>query len=148
MVNCPKCKTKNTTPKKSWIMASSKKGAPEIHVGIFECQECGAKFRAKVESKSKVSTAENVNPPDFASLIGKLNEIKLGLNNNLSKLRENLQVIESQRSGINLRFEELDAESRADDLEDEVNDLKDELRSLKDLLGYKDDEEDSTQPSG
>lgn len=142
MVNCPKCKTK-TTPKKSWIMASSKKGSPEIHVGIFECKKCGAKFRAKVDSETENSKTENVNSPDFASLITRLNEVKLGLDNNLHKLRESLQVIASHRSGINLRFEELDAENRADDLEDEVNDLKDELRSLKDLLGYKDDEDNN-----
>ncbi len=139
MVNCPECGTESTVIK-SWTMASSKKGlkrsTSEIQIGIFQCPKCQFKFRAKVDSQAKPADS-----PDYLSLIEKLTEIKSGLNSNLNKLRENLKIIESERSGMILEFQELeDAEDKANDLELEVNELKDQLKSLKDLLGFKDDQ--------
>ncbi len=142
-INCPKCGTQATAIK-CWNMASTKEGAKgpssEIRIGIFECAKCKHKFRTKVNSEMDSQT-KNSDTEDLSSLIEKLVKIKLELNNNLSKLRENLKAIESERSGITFELEELeDAEDRANDLEDEVNELRDELKSLKNLLGFKDDQ--------
>ena len=91
MVNCPKCGTQATATK-CWNLASLKKDGgqtvSEIRIGLFECEKCKHKFRAKVNSEEK-----KLESTDFSSLIEQLNKIKLELTNNLSKLKENIKKI-------------------------------------------------------
>jgi hypothetical protein len=139
LVNCPNCGTKQATAVKNWTITPIKRAAaiitPEIHVGTYECPKCKVTFK----SAMPVETVhfEKQQEQTVTVLIGKLTEIRLGLIQNLNNLRRNLEVLESERSGVLFEIGEFkrDAESKAVGLESEVNDLREDIRCLRDLLG-------------
>jgi chromosome segregation ATPase len=105
---------------------------PEFRVGIFECPKCRSKFRSRVSLEAKPAETASVR-----SLVEKIMEIREGLIQTLTVLRDRLKTLETERSSLLLEIEKLKeaAESRADALEVEVHELREELRSLKELLG-------------
>jgi hypothetical protein len=139
LVNCPNCGTKQTSAVKNWTIMPIKRAVaiitPEIHVGTYECPKCKVTFK----SAMPVETVhfEKQQEQTVTVLIGKLTQIRLGLIQNLNNLRRNLEVLESERSGVLFEIGEFkrDAESKAVGLESEVNDLREDIRCLRDLLG-------------
>ena len=84
-------------------------------------------------TKSDKKTSE---APKIKELIGKLEEIQLGLKLNLADLQQKLETLDSEPEFlISLENAKKDAESRASDLEAEVKQLREELKAVKDLLG-------------
>jgi predicted RNase H-like nuclease (RuvC/YqgF family) len=77
--------------------------------------------------------------PTVSILIERLNEIRSGFKQNLDKLRRNLEMLESERSGVLFEIEAVkkDAESKAVGLETEISQLREDITSLKELLGLK-----------
>jgi predicted nucleic acid-binding Zn-ribbon protein len=136
LVECPNCGTEVTSAVKCWTVSPKKKTAagavPEFRVGIFECPKCRSKFRSRVSLEAKPAETASVR-----SLIEKIKEIREGLIQTLTVLRDRLKTLETERSSLLLEIEKLKeaAESRADALEVEVHELREELRSLKELLG-------------
>ncbi|MFA5366095.1 MAG: hypothetical protein WC325_13010 [Candidatus Bathyarchaeia archaeon] len=72
-------------------------------------------------------------------MIERLNEIRSGFKQNLDKLRRNLEMLESERSGVLFEIEAVkkDAESKAVGLETEISQLREDITSLKEILGLK-----------
>jgi hypothetical protein len=139
LVNCPNCGTKQATAVKNWTITPIKRAAaiitPEIHVGTYECPKCKVTFKSAMPVETV--QVEKQQEQTVTVLIGKLTEIRLGLIQNLNNLRRNLEVLESERSGVLFEIGEFkrDAESKAVGLESEVNDLREDIRCLRDLLG-------------
>ena len=68
--------------------------------------------------------------------VAKLQEIQLGLKQNLTWLHEKLATLDSGSTvQFNLTNIQRDAEMRASGLETEVKALREELRSIRELLG-------------
>jgi vacuolar-type H+-ATPase subunit I/STV1 len=134
-MKCPNCGTEVATAVKSWTVSPGKQRAtgdvPEFRVGIFECPKCKSKFRSRVDFRAKpVET-------NVKNLVEKIKEIRGGLMQTLTVLREKMKTLETERASLLVEIEKLKkvAESRANDLEIEVNQLREELKSLKELLG-------------
>ena len=136
MVECPNCGTEVATAVKSWTVSPGKQRAtgdvPEFRVGIFECPKCKSKFRSRVDRRTNSVETTNVR-----NLVEKIKEIREGLMQTLTVLREKMKTLETERASLLVEIEKLKkvAESRANDLEIEVNQLREELKSLKELLG-------------
>jgi predicted nucleic acid-binding Zn-ribbon protein len=136
LVECPNCGTEVATAVKSWTVSPGKQRAtgdvPEFRVGIFECPKCKSKFRSRVDCRTNSVETTNVR-----NLVEKIKEIREGLMQTLTVLREKVKTLETERSSLLVEIEKLKkvAESRANDLEIEVNQLREELKSLKELLG-------------
>src|SRR3972149_1466344 len=136
LVECPNCGTEVAAAVKCWTVSPRKQTAagnvPEFRVGIFECPKCKSKFRSRVGLEAKPVEIANVR-----SLIEKIKEIREGLVQTLTVLREKMKTLETERSSLLVEIEKLKkvAESRANDLEIEVNQLREELKSLRELLG-------------
>ena len=136
LVECPKCGTEVAAAVKCWTVSPRKQTeagyVPEFRVGIFECPKCKSKFRSRVDLEPKPLEIANVR-----SLVEKIKEIREGLVQTLTVLRDRLKTLETDRSSLLLEIEKLKgaAESRADALEVEVSQLRAELKSLKELLG-------------
>jgi hypothetical protein len=136
LVECPKCGTEVAAAVKCWTVSPRKQteagDVPEFRVGIFECPKCKSKFRSRVGLEPKPLEIANVR-----SLVEKIKEIREGLVQTLTVLRDRLKTLETDRSSLLLEIEKLKeaAESRADALEVEVSQLRAELKSLKELLG-------------
>ncbi len=140
MVNCPNCGTTQTTVKNNWTIQPKRADAivtPEIYVGVYECPKCKASFKSAMPAQTAVP-AQSVEPT-VSVLIGRLNEIRSGFRQNLDNLRRNLEVLESERSGVLFEIESVkkDAESKAVGLEVEISQLREDITSLKELLGLK-----------
>jgi len=135
-MKCPNCGTEVATAVKSWTVSPGKQRAtgdvPEFRVGIFECPKCKSKFRSRVDRRTNSVETTNVR-----NLVEKIKEIRGGLMQTLTVLREKMKTLETERSSLLVEIEKLKkvAESRANDLEIEVNQLREELKSLKELLG-------------
>jgi vacuolar-type H+-ATPase subunit I/STV1 len=136
LVECPNCGTEVAAAVKCWTVSPRKQteagDVPEFRVGIFECPKCKSKFRSRVGLEPKPLEIANVR-----SLVEKIKEIREGLVQTLTVLRDRLKTLETDRSSLLLEIEKLKeaAESRADALEVEVSQLRAELKSLKELLG-------------
>jgi len=80
---------------------------------------------------------ETEKAPSFKEMVGRIKGIKEGLTRNLAKLREKIQMLETERDRLMTEIEDLRkaAESRANELENEVNMLREVVNSYKDLLG-------------
>ncbi|MCJ7560264.1 hypothetical protein MUO79_06560 [Candidatus Bathyarchaeota archaeon] len=134
-MKCPNCGTEVATAVKSWTVSPGKQRAtgdvPEFRVGIFECPKCKSKFRSRVDFRAKPAET------NVKNLVEKIKEIREGLMQTLTVLREKMKTLETERSSLLVEIEKLRkvAESRANDLEIEVNQLREELKSLKELLG-------------
>jgi len=135
LVACPNCGTEVAIAIKCWTVAPAKHRVtgdiPEFRVGIFKCPKCKSKFRSKVDAATEpVKT-------NIKDLVVKIKEIRKGLTQTLSTLREKMKMLETERSSLLVEIEKLKkvAESRANALETEVNRLREELKSLRELLG-------------
>jgi septal ring factor EnvC (AmiA/AmiB activator) len=140
LVKCPKCGAEVTTPVKTWpfsVRKNSKGEESKIVMGIFECPDCKARFRAalvetKIEEKASIK-----------NIVERIRGIQGELMQTLKNLREKIKTLETERSNLMIEIEKLKkvAESRASALESEVSMLREEVKSLRDLLGYKEETE-------
>ena len=137
MVKCPKCGAQVATPVKTWTLPSrkpAKKGEEsKLAMGIFECPNCKARFRAAVEVETKIEEAVSIK-----NMVERIRGIKGELMQTLKNLREKIKTLETERSNLMIEIEKLRkvAESRVNALESEVTMLREEVKSLRDLLGY------------
>lgn len=133
MAKCPKCETEVSVPFKTWSISrktSKLGGTTEIVFGMFECPECGNKFRSggKREEKKELS---------IKGVAEKIKGIEGELVNTLKNLREKLKTLETERANLLLEIDGLKkmAEAKASALESEIGMLREEVQSLKQLLG-------------
>ncbi|NIO36188.1 hypothetical protein GTO27_00630 [Candidatus Bathyarchaeota archaeon] len=137
MVECPKCGAEVVNPIKTWSIPSRKtleKGEePKVVMGIFECQDCDARFRAAVTRETKVDETVSIK-----NMVERIKGIKGELMQTLKNLREKVKTLETERANLMIEIEKLKkmAESKVSALEGEVNMLREEVKSLRDLLGY------------
>ena len=84
--------------------------------------------------------------PTIQELINKLEEIQLGLRQNLSNLHQKVELIDSKSDPQN-SFESLkeNAQTRASDLELEVKQLREDIKSIRELLGLNLDRNNSSK---
>jgi chromosome segregation ATPase len=134
LVKCPKCGGEVATPVKTWTISLRKpgEGAPKL-MGIFECPSCKARFRAAVESETRVEETVSIK-----NMVERIKVIKGELMQTLKNLREKIKTLETERANLMVEIEKLKkaAESRVSALESEVNMLREEVKSLRELLGY------------
>ena len=141
MVNCPKCGIDVSTPVKTWPMPTRKplkKGESKIAMGIFECPNCKARFRAALEVETKLEETASIK-----NMVERIRSIKGELMQTLKNLREKIKTLETERANLMIEIDNLKkvAESKASALESEVNMLREEVKSLRDLLGYTEEPE-------
>lgn len=133
MVKCPKCGAEVESPLKKWSIPR-KAGKEKTVMGLFECSNCGAKFRSSIgEEGMEVSIKE---------MVEKIKGIKGELMQTLRNLREKIKSLEAERANLLMEIEELKkmAESRVSALESEISMLREEIKSLRELLGYEEEE--------
>lgn len=132
MAKCAECGAEVEAPFKTWSVSrkTGKSGATETVFGMFECQECGNRFRAGVKGEKKKELT-------IKGAAEKIRGIEGGLVNTLKNLREKLKTLETTRANLLLEIDELKkmAEAKANALESEIGMLKEEVSSLKQLLG-------------
>jgi septal ring factor EnvC (AmiA/AmiB activator) len=137
LVKCPKCGVEVVTPVKTWTIPSRKPAKKskesELVMGIFECPNCKAKFRAAVEVETRIEETVSIK-----NTVERIRGIRGELMQTLKNLREKIKTLETERSNLIIEIENLRkvAESRASALESEVTMLREEVKSLRDLLGY------------
>jgi len=141
LVKCPKCDSLVDTPLKTWFLPSRKparKGEEsKISIGIFECPNCKARFRAALEAATKIEETVNIK-----NMVERIKGIQGELMQTLKNLREKIKTLETERANLMIEIEKLRkvAESRVIALESEVSMLREEVKSLRDLLGYAEEE--------
>ncbi len=130
MTKCPKCATEVGAPFKTWSVSrkASPSSAPKTVMGLFDCPECGHRFRAGVKHENELS---------IKGVAEKIKGIEGELVNTLKNLREKLKTLETERASLISEIDELKkmAESKADALESEIGMLREEVKSMKQLLG-------------
>jgi septal ring factor EnvC (AmiA/AmiB activator) len=137
LVKCPKCGVDVSTPVKTWPIPTrkpSKKGEEsKIAVGIFECPNCNARFRAALEVETKIEETASIK-----NMVERIKGIKGELMQTLKNLRERIKTLETERANLMIEIDQLKkvAESKVNALESEVTMLREEVKSLRDLLGY------------
>ncbi|MEM3458430.1 MAG: hypothetical protein QXN36_02225 [Candidatus Bathyarchaeia archaeon] len=142
MVNCPKCGSEVATPIKTWpisIRKPLKKGEEtKMAMGIFECPNCKARFRAAVEFETKVEETVSIK-----NIVERIKGIRGELMQTLKNLREKIKTLETERANLMIEIEKLRkvAESKVTALESEVSMLREEVKSLRELLGYSENPE-------
>jgi chromosome segregation ATPase len=136
LVKCPKCGGEEATTVKVWTVSprkpEEKEGAPKL-MGIFECLNCKARFRAAVKPETRVEETVSIK-----NMVEKIKVIKGELMQTLKNLREKIKTLETERANLIAEIEKLKkaAESKVNALESEVNMLREEVKSLRELLGY------------
>jgi len=129
LVKCPKCGGEVVNPFKTWSVVSklSKTAErPNFTVGLYECPNCGAKFRATIgEDRASIK-----------GMIERIRGIEGELMQVLKNLREKIKALESERASLLAEIEELkkEAEAKASALESEIILLRQEVKALKELL--------------
>lgn len=142
MVECPKCGTEVITPVKTWSIPSrraARRGEEsKLVMGIFECPNCQARFRAAVTAETKADETVSVK-----NMVKRIKGIKGELMQTLKNLRGKIKTLETERANLMIEIEKLKkmAESKVSALEGEVNMLREEVTSLRDLLGYTEESE-------
>jgi len=142
LVKCPKCGVEVATPVKTWPIPTRKplkKGEePKIAVGIFQCPNCNARFRAALEVETKIEETTSIK-----NMVERIRGIKGELMQTLKNLREKMKTLETERANLMIEIDKLKkvAESRVNALESEVNMLREEVKSLRGLLGYTEEKE-------
>jgi ribosomal protein L34E len=142
LVKCPKCGAEVITPLKAWPFSVRKPSTtdekPKVVMGIFECPDCKARFRAALEAEAKIEETASIK-----NMVERIRGIRGEFVQTLKSLREKIKTLETERSNLMIEIEKLKkvAESRASALESEVNMLREEVKSLRDLLGYKEETE-------
>jgi archaellum component FlaC len=102
-------------------------------VGIYECSNCKARFRAAVEPKAKAEGTASIK-----SMVERIKDIKGELMLTLKNLREKIQTLETERANLMIEIDKLRkvAESRVNALDSEVHTLREQVEDLRNLLGY------------
>jgi len=142
LVKCPKCGVEVATPVKTWPIPSRKppkKGEEsKLVMGIFECPNCKARFRAALEAEVKIEETVSIK-----NMVERIKGIKVEFMQTLKNLRQKIKTLESERANLMIEIEKLRkvAESKVGALESEVNMLREEVKSLRDLLGYAEEAE-------
>jgi septal ring factor EnvC (AmiA/AmiB activator) len=137
LVKCPKCGGEVTSPVKTWPIPARKplkKGEEsKIAMGMFECPNCKARFRAALEVETKIEETASIK-----NMVERIKGIKGELMQTLKNLREKIKTLETERANLMIEIDKLKkvAESKVDALESEVTMLREEVKSLRDLLGY------------
>jgi len=110
----------------------------KIVMGIFECPDCKARFRAALEVETKMEETASIK-----NMVERIRGIKGELMQTLKNLREKIKTLETERANLMIEIDNLKkvAESRANALESEVTMLREEVKSLRDLLGYTEEAE-------
>ena len=137
MVKCPKCETEAFTPVKTWTLPSRKLGEQALlTVGIYECSNCKARFRAEVEPRAKFEDTASIK-----SMVERIRDIKGELMLTLKNLREKIETLETERANLMIEIDKLRkvAESRVNALDSEVHTLREQVEDLRNLLGYSDE---------
>jgi len=140
LVECPKCGVEVAAPVKSWSIRSRKQVEgmeSELVMGIFECANCKARFRAAIKAEAGIEETVSIK-----NIVERIKGIKGELKQTLKNLREKIKTLETERANLMIEIEKLKkmAESRVSALEGEVNMLREEVESLRDLLGYTEEE--------
>ncbi|UCE95374.1 MAG: hypothetical protein JSV51_06500 [Candidatus Bathyarchaeota archaeon] len=130
MTNCPNCQTTVGTPFKTWSVSrktSKHDGVSETFFGMFDCLECGHRFRAGIKG----------NETGIKGVAEKIKGIEGEFVNTLKNLREKLKTLTTERANLIIEIDELKklAEDKANALESEIGMLREEVQSLKQLLG-------------
>ena len=127
-----------STPVKTWpflVRKPLKTGVEgtKIAMGIFECPNCKARFRATLEEETKIEETASIK-----NMVERIKGIRGELMQTLKNLREKINTLETERANLMIEIEKLRkvAESKVDALESEVTMLREEAKSLRDLLGY------------
>ncbi len=134
MAECPDCGTMVGVPFKSWSVSRKNQSAPsgktKTQFGIFDCPDCGNRFRAGLKESSK-------NELSIKGAVEKIKGIEGAFVSTLKTLREKLKTLETERASLLLEIDGLKkmAEDKANALESEVGMLREEVQSLKQLLG-------------
>jgi len=142
LVKCPKCGAEVATPVKTWSIPSRKpvrKGEEsKITMGIYECSNCKARFRAALNVETRMEETVSIK-----NMVERIKGIKGELMQTLKNLREKIKTLETERANLMIEIEKLKkvAESRVNALESEVSMLREEVKSLRDLLGYAEEAE-------
>jgi len=142
LVKCPKCGVEVANPVKTWPIPSrkpAKKGEePKLAMGIFECPDCKARFRAALEVETGIEETISIK-----NMVERIKGIRGELMQTLRTLRERIKTLETERSNLIIEIEKLRkvAESKVSALESEVSMLREEVKSLRDLLGYTEETE-------
>jgi len=137
LVNCPKCGSVVTAPVKTWAFATKrptrKDEESKLYIGMFECPNCKARFRAALEGEARTEETASIK-----NMVERIEGIRGRLVQTLKTLREKIKTLETERSNLMIEIEKLKkvAESRVSALESEVVMLREEVKSLRDLLGY------------
>ncbi len=132
LVKCPKCGFEVESPLKTWAI-SKRAGEGKVVMGLFECPNCKARFRASVEEKKEEVSIKN--------MVERIKNVKGELMQTLRNLREKIKTLEAERANLLLEIEELKkmAESKVSALESEISMLREEVKSLRELLGYEEE---------
>lgn len=137
MVECPKCGTEAGTPLKKWSISSRKtmkaRDKPSVIMGIFDCPDCKARFRASVPTEPRIEETVSIK-----NIVEKIKGVKGELMQTLKDLRGKIKNLETERANLMMEIEKLKkmADSKVVALESEVSMLRDEVESLRELLGY------------
>jgi len=143
MVKCPKCGTEVSTPVKTWFMSSrktAKKGEEhKLVMGLFDCPNCKARFRAAVTAETITEETASVK-----NMVERIKDIKGELMQTLKNLRGKIKTLETERANLMIEIGKLKkmADSKVSALEGEVSMLREEVKSLRDLLGYTEESEE------
>jgi len=143
MVKCPKCGTEVSTPVKTWFMFSrkaAKKGEEhKLVMGLFDCPNCKARFRAAVTAETITEETASVK-----NMVERIKDIKGELMQTLKNLRGKIKTLETERANLMIEIGKLKkmADSKVSALEGEVSMLREEVKSLRDLLGYTEESEE------
>jgi chromosome segregation ATPase len=145
LVKCPKCGVEVSTSVKTWSMSrrgAKTGGQSKVVMGLFECPNCKARFRAAVEAEVRAEEAVSIK-----NMVARIKGIKGELMQTLKNLREKIKTLETERGNLMLEIDELKkvAESKVSALESEVGMLREEVKSLKELLGYDEETEEKTE---
>jgi uncharacterized Zn finger protein (UPF0148 family) len=130
LIECPKCGAEVTDPLKTWSMVGkpSKTGERfKLVLGLFKCPNCEKRFRAVLEKEKLTVTG----------IISEIKGIERGFVQTLGSLREKIEKLESEKTGLLEEIEKLRkvGEEKASALEEEIGTLRKEVESLKKLLG-------------
>ena len=133
LVKCPKCGFEVESPLKTWAI-SKRAGEGKVVMGLFECPNCKARFRASVEKEKEEEVS-------IKNMVERIKNVKGELMQTLRNLREKIKTLEAERANLLLEIEKLKkmAESKVSALESEISMLREEVKSLRELLGYEEE---------
>ena len=130
MVECPKCGTEVVNPVKTWSMVGKPSKTSErfkLTIGLYECPRCERRFRVAL-GKERIT---------IKGMVEEIKGIEKGLTQTLGNLREKIEKLEGERTGLLAEIEKLRkaGEEKASVLEEEIATLRKEAELMKKLLG-------------